>query len=44
MTPEVIESQLLQQIHTVCSIASVKMRRVRWVYFLAVPSVRLWRI
>ena len=39
MTPEVIESQLLQQIHTASAIASVKIWRVRWVYFLAVPSV-----
>ena len=42
MTPEAIESQLLQQIHTVSAIASTKMRRVRWAYFLSVPSVGLW--
>ena len=43
MTPEVIENQPLSQIHTVSAIASLKMRRVQWVYFLAVPSVMLWR-
>ena len=42
MTPEVIEGQLLHQIHAVSVIASVKMRRVRWAYFLSVPSVILW--
>ena len=42
MTPEVVESQLLQQIHTVSAIASTKMNRVRWAYFLSVPSVMLW--
>ena len=44
MTPEVIERQLLHQIHTVSAIASVKMRRVRWAYLLSVPSVMLWVI
>lgn len=44
MTSEIIERQLLQQIHTVSAIASTKMRRVRWAYFLSVPSVILWGI
>ena len=44
MTPELVERQLLQQIHTVSSIASTKMRRVRWGYFLSIPSVVLWVI
>ena len=42
MTPDVVESQLLHQIYTVSAIASTKMRRVRWAYFLSVPSVMLW--
>ena len=42
MAPDLIERQLLQQIHIVSAIASAKMRRVRWVYFLSVPSVVLW--
>ena len=42
MAPETIESQLLQQIHTVSGVASVKMRRVRWAYLLSAPSVVLW--
>ena len=44
MTPELIERQLLQQIHTVSAIASKKMRRVQWAYFFSVPSVMLWVI
>ena len=44
MTPEVIESQLLEQIHTVFSIASVNMRRVRWAYLLSIRSVMLWGV
>ena len=44
MTPEVIERQLLLQIHTVSGIASAKMRRVRWAYLLTVPSVVFWVI
>ena len=42
MTPETIESQLLQQIHAVSGVASVKMRRVRYVYLLSAPSLVLW--
>ena len=37
-----IERQLLEQIHAVSSIASVKMRRVRWAYYVSGPSVVLW--
>ena len=44
MTPEVIEYQLLHQIHTASAIASLKMRRVRWAYLISVPSVMLWVI
>lgn len=42
MTPEAIERQLLHQIYTVSGIASTKMHRVRWAYYLSVPSVALW--
>ena len=42
MTPETIECELLHQIHAVSGIASYKMRRVRWAYYLCVPSVALW--
>lgn len=42
MPPEIIEHQLLQQIHTVSAIASTKMRQVRWAYFLSTLSVVLW--
>ena len=44
MPPAAIERQLLDQIHTVSRIASAKMRRVRWAYFLSGPSVLLWVI
>ena len=44
MDPETIEGQLLQQIHAVSLIASAKMHRVRWAYFLSAPSVVLWVI
>ncbi len=37
-----IERQLLEQIHTVSKIASVKMRRVGWAYYFSIPSVVLW--
>jgi len=39
-----IERQLLQQIHTVSRIASLKMRRVRWSLLLSVPAVCSWAL
>ena len=39
-----IERQLLDQVHAVSCIASAKMRRVRWAYYLSVPSVVCWVI
>ena len=39
---EVVGGQLLHQIRVASILASVKMRRVRWAYFLNVPSVALW--
>ena len=39
-----IECQLLDQIHRVSKIASVKMRRVRRALWLSVPSIILWLV
>lgn len=39
-----IERQLLDQVHAVSCIASAKMRRVRWAYYLSFPSVVCWVI
>ena len=44
MPPDTMERQLLGQIHTVSGIASAKMRRVRWAYYLSGPSVIFWII
>lgn len=44
MDAETIERQLLDQIYTVSGIASTKMRRVRWAYYLSIPSVVSWVI
>ena len=38
VTPDVIEDHLLDQIHRVSKIASVKMRRVHWAFIMSVPS------
>ena len=38
------ERQLLEQIHAVSGIASAKMRRVRWAYYLSLPSLICWVI
>ena len=37
-----IECQLLEQTHAVSRIASLKMQRVRWAYYVSGPSVVLW--
>ncbi len=37
-----IERHLLDQVHAVSCIASAKMRRARWAYYLSVPSVVCW--
>ena len=39
MSSDMIEEQLLSQIHTVSRIASLKMRRVRWAFWLSGPSL-----
>ena len=42
MSVESIERHLLEQIHGVSKIASVKMRRVRWAFLLSAPASALW--
>ena len=42
MSVEQIESQILDQIHRVSKIASVKMCRVRWAFLLSAPASALW--
>ena len=44
MTPDLIESQLLDQVHRVSQIASKKMRRVWWAFILTGPSGVLWLV
>ena len=44
MSAEVIESHLLDQVHRVSKIASVKMRRVRWAFLLSAPASALWLV
>lgn len=39
-----IEHQLLDQIHRVSQVASVKMRRVRWALWLSLPSAITWLV
>ena len=41
---EEIENQLLQQIHVVSKIASVKMQRVRHAFFLSAPAIVVWAV
>ena len=42
MSAEEIERQLLDQVYRVSRITSVKMRRVRWAFWMSVPAVALW--
>lgn len=42
MEPNLIETQLLEQIHSVSKIASQKMRRVWCAYVLSAPTIILW--
>ena len=44
MSPAVIEHQLLDQIHRVSVIASLKMGRVRWAFRLSAASSALWLV
>ncbi len=44
MSTEVIEGHLLDQVHRVSKIASVKMRRVRWAFLLSAPASALWLV
>ncbi len=42
MSIDMIEEQLLDQIHVVAKIASAKMRSVRWAFLMSAPSGILW--
>ena len=42
MDTDGMERQLLDQVHTTSKIASVKMRCVRWTYYLSAPAIVLW--
>ena len=44
MWPNQIEGQLLDQVHRVSQVASVKMNRVRFAIVLSVPSGILWLV
>ena len=44
VTLETIEEQLIDQIHRVSKVASTKMYRVKWAYFLTAPATSLWLI
>lgn len=42
MDTQAIEGQLLEQIHSISRVASIKMRRVRLAFYLSGPAVLLW--
>ena len=42
MSSNLIEHQLLDQVHRVSKVASIKMRRVRWAIMLSLPAIALW--
>ena len=42
MSEDVIEEQLVDQVHRVSKIASLKMGRVRWAFLLSMPALALW--
>ena len=42
MSHDLIERQLLHQIHVVAGVASVKMRRVRWAIIISLPAILVW--
>ena len=44
MSHDLIERQLIDQIYRVSSVASVKMRRVRWAIMLSLPSLVAWSV
>ena len=44
MTPDLIESQLLDQVYRVSQIVRTKMHRVRWAFILTGPSGILWLV
>ena len=42
MSHDLIERQLLHQIHIVSGVASVKMRRVGWAIMMSLPAILAW--
>ena len=42
MSSNLIEHQLLDQVHRVSKVGSTKMRRVRWAILLSLPAIALW--
>ncbi len=42
MDAQAIEGQLLEQVHSVSRVASIKMHRVRLAFYLSGPAVLLW--
>ena len=42
VSDDLIETQLLDQIHRVSAVASRKMRRVRWAIALSLPAILMW--
>ena len=42
MSHDLIERQLIHQIHVVSGVASAKMRHVRWAIILSLPSIAAW--
>ncbi len=44
LSPQKIEQQLLGQVHIVSKIASTKMRKVRWAFWISLPSIGLWLV
>lgn len=44
MTPDIIEGQLIDQIHRVSKVASTKMLRVKTAFILTAPSTILWLV
>ena len=42
MSHDLMERQLIDQIYRVSSVASIKMRRVRWAVILSLPAIAVW--
>ena len=44
MSADLIERQLIDQVHRVSIIASAKMHRVRWAFWFSLPATLLWLV